>query len=176
MPSNHLILCHPFLLPLIFPSTRVFPNKLALRIWDFCFGPAASSFLELLVLWIALPSSPVAYWTPSDWGGSSSDVIFFCLFEPFMGFLPQEYWHGLPFSLPVDHILSELSTMTCPSWVALHGMAYSFITLYKPLCHKTRLWSMKRVKMIGVSKNHHHPPSPWWSSLVSCSPLLFALR
>ena len=26
MPSNHLILCHPFLLPSIFPSIRVFSN------------------------------------------------------------------------------------------------------------------------------------------------------
>ena len=34
MPSNHLILCHPLLLlPSIFPSTRVFSNESALRIW-----------------------------------------------------------------------------------------------------------------------------------------------
>ena len=33
MPSNHLILCHPLLLlPFIFPSIRVFPNKSALHI------------------------------------------------------------------------------------------------------------------------------------------------
>ena len=33
MPSNHLILCHPLLLlPSIFPSIRVFSNKLALCI------------------------------------------------------------------------------------------------------------------------------------------------
>ena len=39
MPSNHLILCHPFLLlPSIFPSIRVFPNESAVRIsWPkFC--------------------------------------------------------------------------------------------------------------------------------------------
>ena len=35
----------------------------------------AAFFLEMLV--IALPSSPVAFWTPSDLGGSSSSV---CLF------------------------------------------------------------------------------------------------
>jgi len=30
MPSNHLILCHPFLfLPSIFPSNRVFSNELS---------------------------------------------------------------------------------------------------------------------------------------------------
>ena len=33
MPSNHLIICHPPLLPLsIFPSTRVFPNESVLHI------------------------------------------------------------------------------------------------------------------------------------------------
>ena len=32
MPSNHLILCCPILLPSIFPSIRVFSNELALSI------------------------------------------------------------------------------------------------------------------------------------------------
>ena len=32
VPSNHLILCHPLLLPSIFPSNRVFSNELALSI------------------------------------------------------------------------------------------------------------------------------------------------
>ena len=44
-----------------------------------------------------------------------------------MGFSRQEYWSGLPFPSPVGHILSELSTRL--SWVALHGMAHSFIEL-----------------------------------------------
>ena len=44
MPSNHLILCHPFLLPpSIFPSIRVFSNELVLHIkwpkyWSFSFS------------------------------------------------------------------------------------------------------------------------------------------
>ena len=53
-----------------------------------------------------------------------------------MGFSRQEYWSGLPFPSPVDHILSELYTMTCLSWMALHGMAHSFIEL------GPKLWSM----------------------------------
>ena len=32
MPSNHLILCHPLLLPSVFPSIRVFSNEFALPI------------------------------------------------------------------------------------------------------------------------------------------------
>ena len=48
MPSNHLILCHPFLLlPSINPSTRVFSNESVLRIrwpkyWSFSFSISPS--------------------------------------------------------------------------------------------------------------------------------------
>ena len=52
-----------------------------------------------------------------------------------MSFSWQVYWGGLPFSPPADHVLSELSGMTHPSYVALHGVAHSFIELYKPLGH-----------------------------------------
>ena len=41
----------------------------------------------------------------------------------------------LSFPSPVDHVLSELSTMTRPSWVALHGMAHSFTELDKAVVH-----------------------------------------
>ena len=65
----------------------------------------------------------------------------FCLFILFMGFSSQEYWSGLPFPSPVDHILSELSTMTYLSWVALHGMAQSFIELEKAVTLRISLAS-----------------------------------
>ena len=52
-----------------------------------------------------------------------------------MGFSRQEYWRGLPVPPPVDHILSELLTMTHLSWLTLHGMAHSFNELHKPLRH-----------------------------------------
>ena len=45
-----------------------------------------------------------------------------------MGFSRQEYEVVCRSLLQwTDHVLSELSTMTLPSWVALHGMAHSFI-------------------------------------------------
>ena len=49
MPSNHLILCHPFLLlPSIFPSIRVFSNKSVLcnrwpKYWSFSFSISPSN-------------------------------------------------------------------------------------------------------------------------------------
>ena len=95
-----------------------------------CFGSVSSFFLELFLHW-----SLVAYWAPTNLGSSSFSVLSFCLFILFMGFSRQEYWSGLPFPSPVDHVFPELSTMTCPSWVALCGMAHSFIELDK-------LWSM----------------------------------
>ena len=60
----------------------------------------------------------------------SSESFYVCECVPFhtvLGFSRQEYGGGLPFPSPVDHILSELSTMTRLSWVALHGVAHSFI-------------------------------------------------
>ena len=48
IPSNRLNLCHPLLLPPIFPSIRVFSNKLAICIrwpkyWRFIFSISASN-------------------------------------------------------------------------------------------------------------------------------------
>ena len=49
MPSNHLLLCHPLLLlPLIFPSIRVFSNESVLHIrwpndWSFSFSISSSN-------------------------------------------------------------------------------------------------------------------------------------
>ena len=64
------------------------------------------------------------------WGVPLSVSYHFCLFMLFMGFSRQEYWSGLPFPSPVDHILSDLSTMTCPSWVATQAWL-GFIELDK---------------------------------------------
>ena len=56
MPSNHLICCHPLLLPpSIFPSTRVFSNESALRIrwpkyWSFSFRISPSNEHSGLIL------------------------------------------------------------------------------------------------------------------------------
>ena len=102
----------------------------------FCFGSIPSFFLELFLHW-----SPVVYWAPTILGSSSFSVLFFCLFMLFMGFSRHEYWSGLPIPSPVDHILSEHSTMTRLSWVALHGMAHSFIELDQAVVHVISLVS-----------------------------------
>ena len=100
----------------------------------FCFGTAASFILKLFL--IVFCSSPVVSWTSSDLGGSSSGVISFCLLIPLMRFSQQEFWSDFPFCPPVDHFLSQLSTMTRLSWLVFQSMAQSFIELHRPITTK----------------------------------------
>ena len=67
MPSNHLILCHPLLLPpSIFPSIRVFSNESVLSIrwpkyWSFSFSISPSSeYSGLISFTMESPCSPRA--------------------------------------------------------------------------------------------------------------------
>ena len=102
----------------------------------FHFSSVSWFFLELF-----LHCSPVAYWAPTNLGSSSFSVISFSLFILFTGFSRQECWGGLSCPSPVDHILSEFSTITRPSWVALHGIVLSFIELDKAVIHVINLVS-----------------------------------
>ena len=95
-----------------------------------------SPWLHVFILSeLFLHSSPVAYWAPADLGSSSFSVISFCLFILFMGFSRQEYWSGLPFPSPVDHVLSELST-----WPVHLGWPYTAWLIVS--LSQTKLWSM----------------------------------
>ena len=125
VPIQYCSLQLQTLLPSLITSTTGF---------CFCFGSISSLFLGLFLQW-----SPVAYWAPTNLRSSTFNVLSFCLFIVFMGFSRQEYWSGLPIPSPVNHILSELSTMICPWWVALLSMAHSFIELDKALVHLIRL-------------------------------------
>ena len=54
MPSNHLIICHPLLLPSIFPSITVFSNEPVLHIrwpnyWSFSFSISSSNEYSRLI-------------------------------------------------------------------------------------------------------------------------------
>ena len=94
--------------------------------YRFCFGLASSFFLELF-----LCSSPVAYWTT---GGLLFWYHIFLLFHTVHGVLEPRILEWFAFPPPVDHVLSELSTLTHLSWVALHSLAHSFTELCKSLC------------------------------------------
>ena len=121
VPMQYCSLLHQTLLPSPVTSTIGY---------CFCFGAFSSFFLELF-----LHRAPVVYLAPIKLRSFISVSYLFCLFVLFMGFSRQEYQSGLPFPSPVDHVLSELSTMTHLSWVALHCMAHSFTELDKAVVH-----------------------------------------
>ena len=59
MPSNHLILCHPLLLPSVFPSIRVFSSESVLCIrwpnyWSFNFSNEYSGLMSFRIDWFDL--------------------------------------------------------------------------------------------------------------------------
>ena len=68
-------------------------------------------------------------------GGFIFQCHIFLPFHTVHGALKAKCWSGLPFPSPVDHVLSELSTMTHPSWVALHSMVHGFSELDKSVVH-----------------------------------------
>ena len=129
--------------------TSLSPLDISTTEHHFPIGSAILFFLELVIV---LHCSPVAYWTPSNLKGSSSGTISFCLFILLMGFSRHEYWTGLPFPPPLVHILSELFTTTCSSWVTLHNMACSFIELCKPLCHDKAVICEGKIKYTPIFK------------------------
>ena len=100
-----------------------------------CFVFISSFFLKLFLHW-----SPVAYWAPMTWEFIFQHPIFLP-FHTVHGILKARIlkWFAIP--SPVDHILSELSTMTRPSWVILHSVAHSFIELDKAVVHVISLVS-----------------------------------
>ena len=126
MLPNHLILCCLLLLPSVFLYIKVFTNELALCVrwleyWSFSICPSNDysrliSFridgFDLLTVQGTLKSL-LQHFSYCSWGSCSKNTRATC--------------HSLL------SVLSELLTMTHPSWAALHDMAYSFIELPKPI-------------------------------------------
>ena len=152
VPMQYCSLQHQTLLPsLVIPTTGRF----------FHFGSVSLFHVELF-----LHSSPVVYWAPTNLGSSFFSILSFCLFILFMGFSRQEYWSGLWFPSPVDHILSDLFTMTRPSgWP--HMAWLSFIELDKAVVHVIRLTSFLWLWFVclpsDASRNTYRPT---WVSLT----------
>ena len=107
MPSKHLILCRPLLLPSIFPSIRVFSNESVLCIrwpkyWSFSFSINSSSeysglisfrmdWLDLLAVQGTLKtSSPTAHFK------SISSLVLSFLYSPTLTSI-HDYWKNHSF-------------------------------------------------------------------------------
>ena len=108
------------------------PSPVTSTTWRcFCFGSISSFFLELF-----LHLSPVAHWVPTELGGGVHlSVSYLFAFSCCSWGSQGKNTEVVCLSL----LLSELNTMTCLSWVVLHGMAHSFIKLDKAMVHVIRL-------------------------------------
>ena len=101
MPSNNLLLCCPILLlPLIFPSIRVFPNKLALHIrwskyssFSFNISPSNeySGLISFMMDWLDLLAVQGTFPTPQFKSINSSVLSF--LYRPTLTSI-HDYWRN----------------------------------------------------------------------------------
>ena len=117
--------------------------------WDFTFTTRHIHNCALFPLWLSLfiPSGVISPLFSSSILGTyqPGEFIFQCpIFMPFHavhGILKAGILKWLPLPSWVDHILSELSTMTHPSWVEPHNRSHSFIELSWAVVHVIRLVS-----------------------------------
>ena len=112
MPSNHLILCHPLLLPpSIFPSIRVFSNESVLRIrwlkyWSLSFSISPSNEYSGLISfrltgWISLQLRDSQESSPTPQFKSISSLVLIFLYSPTVASI-HDYWknHSLDITKP----------------------------------------------------------------------------
>ena len=101
MPSNHLILCHPLLLPSIFPRIRVFSNESVLCIrwpkyWSFSFSINPSNEYSEFI------SFTMTVWSPCSLRDSQNSsatpqlksictLVFSFLYDPNLTFILWPY-------------------------------------------------------------------------------------
>ena len=122
------MLCCPLQHQTLFPSPATSTTG-----WCFCFGSVSSFFLVISPL---ISSSILRTFWPGEF---IFQIPIFLPFYTVHGVLKARILKWLPFPSPVDHVLSELSSVTCPSWVALPSMSHSFIELDKSVVHVIRL-------------------------------------
>ena len=125
VPVQHCSLEHQTLLSA--PDTSVTKHH-------FCFGLAASLFLELL--FISLHSSPAAYWTPSYRGGGSHLPVTYLL-----------HFHT------IHGVLAKNTRVVCHS-----------LLQWTTFCQNSSLWSVHLgwPSMVWVIASlNYASPSPW---------------
>ena len=136
-------------------------------------------FLCLHVFILSGVISPLissSIWSTYRLGEFLFGVIPFGLFTLFTGLWRQEYWSGLPFPSLVDHVLSDLSTMTHPSWMAIHCMSHSFIELDKAVVHVIRLVTFLFLWFsvcVPSEKDERLMEAFWWERLTEGETVLF---
>ena len=122
MPSNCLILCHPLLLPSIFPSTTVFSNESVFCIWwpeywSFSFSISLSSeysetdiFQDWLV-WSPCSPRDSQESSPTPQFKSINSSVLSCLYSPTLTSIPDSQKNHLTIQTFVSKVMSLLFNM-----------------------------------------------------------------
>ena len=147
MPSNHLILCFPLLLPpSIFPSIRVFYNESALRIgwpkyWSFSFSISASNeysgLISFWIDWLDLLIVQGTFKSLLQHDSSKASIL----------------WHSAFFMVQLSH-----PYMTTGKTIALTRQ--TFVSKVMSLLFK---WMLQNYKNICVSRPNSLLSSPYFS-------------
>ena len=149
MPSNHLILCCPLLLPSVFPSIRIFSNELALhtrwpKYWSFSLiiSPSNeySGLISFMIDWFDLLTIQGVLKSLLQHHSSKASMLFsFYLWGFFFIFLIFNWWLvyniGL-ISVIHQHELTIGVHMSLPSWIALPPLTHSHPSSY----HRAPVW------------------------------------
>ena len=133
MPSNHLILCHPLLLPSIFPSIRVFSSESVLHIrwpkyWSSSFSISSSSEYSGLISfrtdWFDLPAVQGTLKSLLQHHSSKASVL----------------WHSAFYIVQLSHpLMTTGKTIALARWTfvgkvmsLLFNMLYRLVTVFLP--------------------------------------------
>ena len=123
MLSNHLILCHPFLLwPSIFPSIKVFSNESTLclrwpKYWSFSFSISPSNeysgLISFRIDWfVLLAVQGTQESTPAPQFESIRSVASSPLYGPTLTSI-HDYWKNYSFDYTNLCLQSDAKTLTC---------------------------------------------------------------
>ena len=138
MPSNHLILCHPHILPSIFPSIRVFSNELALCIrwpkyWSFSFSISPfneySGLIFFKIDWFGLLSVQGTLKHLLQHHSSKASVLQRSAF--FMVQLSHPYGKTIALTIWtfVGRVMSLLFNMLCHSFSSKEQASFNFVAV-----------------------------------------------
>ena len=142
MPSSHLILCHPLLLPpAVFPSIRVFSNKLVPHIkwpkyWSFSFNISPSNeYSGLIFFRDGLVGSPCS---PRDSEDSSPTPQFKSINSAVLSFLygstltsTTDYGKHHSFDY-TDHCSAQFSHSVVSNSLRPHGLQHTRLPCPSP--------------------------------------------
>ena len=146
MPSNHLILSHPLLLPSVFPSIRVFSHGSALIRWPKCWSFSFS----------ISPSSEYS-------GLISFKIDWFDLFavQGTLKSLLQHYsskasilWHSAFFIVQLSHLY-----MTTEKTIKLitRGITFHDLSMYPVLYHVPYMYFLTKCSQNPWVEKHEYP-------------------